>query len=109
MVNRDDIDKWIDTSCDDGWDPAKDGWDLESDEDEIAPPLIPNELKRVHEELAVWRSPADFRQATDNLMKRCRQRHFPKPASQVSARRMDIGQICWAQTCGSGSTSGGIR
>jgi hypothetical protein len=72
MVNRDDIDKWIDTSCDDGWDPAKDGWGLESDEDEIAPPLVPNELKRVHEELTVWHSPADFRQAADNLMKRCR-------------------------------------
>jgi hypothetical protein len=40
MVNCDDIEKWIDTSCDDGWDPAKDGWDLESDEDQIAPPLI---------------------------------------------------------------------
>ena len=72
MVNRDDIEKWINTSCDDGWDPAKDGWDLESYEDDIAPPLTPNELKRVHEELAVWHSPADTRQAADNLTKRCR-------------------------------------
>ena len=25
-MSDDDIEKWVDAACDDGWDPSKDGW-----------------------------------------------------------------------------------
>jgi hypothetical protein len=67
------IQKFIEAACDDGWDPAEDGWDLlEFDDSESTPPLEPSELKSIHECLATWRSPADFRVAVGDLHKRCR-------------------------------------
>jgi hypothetical protein len=77
----DDIDNWIEAACDDGWNPANDGWDLlEIDDDPGAPPLTDDELKDVHERLAVLRSPGEFRQAVGDALKRCpRSEVFNKP------------------------------
>jgi hypothetical protein len=44
----------------------------ELDHDESAPALTTDELNQAREELAVWHSPADFRQAVGNLLRRCR-------------------------------------
>jgi hypothetical protein len=74
MASGDDkIESWIEAACDDGWDPANDGWDLlEVEDDETAPPLKIDELKIVHERLAVWCSPGEFRQVVVDIHKRCR-------------------------------------
>ena len=74
MIDNDDIKKFIEVACDDGWDPAKDGWDLldEVDDGEPIQPLTVDELKHVHEQLAAPCSPAKFRQAVGTLHKRCR-------------------------------------
>ena len=69
---QDDIQKFIEAACDDGWDPAKDGWDLQVDDDEPVQPLKIDELKSVHEQLATWCSPTKFRRAVSALHKRCR-------------------------------------
>jgi hypothetical protein len=40
------------------------------------PPLSTDELKRAHEDLAVWRVPLDFRRTVDRLHKRCLSSEF---------------------------------
>ncbi len=73
MIGDDGIQKFIDIACDDGWDPAKDGWDLlEVDDDEPVQPLKLDELKNIHEQLAAWYSPNEFRQTVGDFHKRCR-------------------------------------
>jgi hypothetical protein len=70
-MTGDDIDKWIDATLE-GWDPSKEGWGpSEFDDVEAGPPLSIDELKRAHEDLAVWRSPLDFRRTVARLHKRC--------------------------------------
>jgi hypothetical protein len=71
-MTGDDIDKWIDATLE-GWDPSKEGWGpSEFDDVEAGPPLSIDELKRAHEDLAVWHSPLDFRRTVARLHKRCR-------------------------------------
>src|SRR5262245_9256078 len=70
-MTGDDIDKWIDATLE-GWDPSKEGWGpSEFDDVGAGPPLSIGELKRAHEDLAVWRSPLDFRRTVARLHKRC--------------------------------------
>jgi len=70
-MTGDDIDKWIDATLE-GWDPSKEGWGTsEFDDVEAGPPLSIEELKRAHQDLAVWRSPLDFRRTVAQLHKRC--------------------------------------
>jgi len=70
-MTGDDIDKWIDATLE-GWDPSKEGWGpSEFDDVEAGPPLSIDELKRAHENLAVRRSPLDFRRTVGRLHKRC--------------------------------------
>jgi hypothetical protein len=72
-MSDDDIEKWIDAACDDGWDPSKDGWGpSEFDDAESGPPLSAAEVDAVRANLARWRSPLDFRRAVHKLHKRCR-------------------------------------
>ncbi len=79
-MSDDDIEKWIDAACDDGWDPSKDGWGpSEFDDAESGPPLSATELKNAREDLAQWHSPIDFRRAVHNLHKRCHAREFKGP------------------------------
>jgi hypothetical protein len=67
-MRDDDIEKWIDAACDDGWDPCKDGWGpSEFDDSESGPPLSAAELKNAREHLAQWHSPIDYRRAVHNL------------------------------------------
>jgi len=83
-MTGDDIDKWIDATLE-GWDPSKEGWGpSEFDDVEAGPPLSIDELKRAHEDLAVWHSPLDFRRTVARLHKRCRSSEIfndPKRAS----------------------------
>ena len=80
MSPDDDIVKWVEAACDDGWDPAKDGWGPpEFDNSESGPLLLPAELKRAHEYLAIPRSPLDFRRAVHCFHKRCHSREFKSP------------------------------
>jgi hypothetical protein len=71
-MNDDDPDEWIDAMLK-GWDPSKDGWGpFEFDDIEAGPPLTSiDDLKRAHEDLAVWRPPLDFRCTVAGLHKRC--------------------------------------
>jgi hypothetical protein len=70
-MTGDDMDKWIDATLE-GWDPSKEGWGpSELDDVEAGPPLSIHELKRAHEDSAVWRSPLDFRRTVARLLKRC--------------------------------------
>src|SRR5262249_17628114 len=75
---KDDLDKWIDAACDDGWEPSPDAIS-EFDDAEAGPPLDKSELKAAHEDLAKWRSPADFHCVVQGLHKRCRAREFKSP------------------------------
>jgi hypothetical protein len=74
IPDDDDIDKMIDAACDDGWDPAEDGWDdlMEVETDPNLPPLQDDELDGIREDLARWRSPPEFRALVATLHKRCR-------------------------------------
>jgi hypothetical protein len=77
---KDELDKLIDAVCDDGWDPAADGWGpSEFDDSETGPSLSADELKSARADLARWRSPADFRLAVHRLHKRCRPWEFRGP------------------------------
>jgi hypothetical protein len=79
-MSDDDIDKWIDAACDDGWEPSKDGWGpSEFDDAERGPPLSATELKNASKDLAQWHSPIDFRRAVYKLHKRCRPKEFKGP------------------------------
>jgi hypothetical protein len=79
-VEQDELDKLIDAACDDGWDPAVDGWGpSEFDDLETGPPLSADELNSAHTDLARWRMPADFRLAVHRLHKRCRSWEFRGP------------------------------
>jgi hypothetical protein len=77
---KDELDKLIDAACDDGWDPAADGWGpSEFDDLEAGPSLSGDELKSARADLARWRTPADFRLAVARLHKRCRSWEFRGP------------------------------
>jgi hypothetical protein len=77
---KDELDKLIDAACDDGWDPAADGWGpSEFDDVETGPSLSANELTSARADLTRWRSPADFRLAVHRLHKRCRSWEFKGP------------------------------
>jgi hypothetical protein len=79
VITDDEIDKWVDATCN-GWDPAADGWGpSEFDDLETGPPLSVDELRSARADLACWRSPADFRLAVHKLHKRCRAQEFKSP------------------------------
>lgn len=86
-MSGDDIDKWIDAACDDGWDPSEDGWVSEFEDLKSGPPLSDHELQNARADLARWRSPIDFRRAVHGLHKRCCARDFksPKPKFLLDA------------------------
>jgi hypothetical protein len=80
MSGDEDMDKWIDAACDDGWDPAAHGWGpSEFDDLETGPPLSGDELKTARADLARWRTAADFRLAVHRLHKHCRSWEFKGP------------------------------
>jgi hypothetical protein len=80
VPEQDKLDKLIDAACEDGWDPAVDGWaPSEFDDLETGPPLSADELKDARADLARWRTPSDFWLAVHRLHKRCRSWEFRGP------------------------------
>jgi hypothetical protein len=74
-----DLDAWIDQACDNDVPPAE----VEVVDDEVVSPLSTNEVPKAHDDLAMWRCPADFCQAVVGLHKRCRSRDlFNDPKMQ---------------------------
>jgi hypothetical protein len=74
------LEEWIESACNDGWDPSKDGWGpSEFDDLATGPSLSNDELKQARADLARWRSPADFRRAVHTLHRRCRSWEFKSP------------------------------
>jgi hypothetical protein len=53
LSTDDDVEKWIDAACNDGWDPSKGGWGpSEFDDAESGPPLSLADFEKARADLA---------------------------------------------------------
>jgi hypothetical protein len=68
-MHVDDLDDWISTACNDGFDPAEHGWPSDDDAPAGAA-LQDSELGTAHTTLTVPRPPRDFQAAVRALHRR---------------------------------------
>jgi hypothetical protein len=69
-MEPDDIEKWLDAACDDGFDPAAHGWVEDEDDAPTGPALQDNELRAAHLTLTIPRPPLDFQAVVKALHRR---------------------------------------
>jgi hypothetical protein len=67
--STDDLDKWIDSVCEN--DPIEVAEFIDDDDDEVGPPLSKDEIRQAWDNLSRWQLPTDFRSAVRSLCKRC--------------------------------------
>jgi hypothetical protein len=78
-VSSNDIEKWIEAACDDGWDPFEDGWgpsEFETNSEDPSLPLTATDLSKARAELAEWTAPREFRRRVHGFHRRCRSKEI---------------------------------